>query len=145
MAGHSMRKLYLKYQIKIAVLHSDIIRLAAKNGWSVSVTASGDNSFFFDFQRRTAGDLPFCFTAELSGGLVGTLVDEIISFVDELDPERYAGEWLEASGPLTPARYFRAVDDMDEIRNQAWRLALDLSELAERQNKLLSPQWYLWN
>ena len=145
MAGHSVRKLYLKYQFKIAVLHSDIIRLAAKSGWSVSVTASGDNSFFFDFQRRTPGGLSFCLTAELSGGLVGTLVDEIISFVDELNPERYAGEWLEASGPLTPARYFRAVDDMDEIRTQAWLLAIDISELAERQNSLLSPPWYFWN
>lgn len=145
MAGHSMRKLYLKYQIKIAVLHSDIIRLAAKNGWSVSVTASGDNSFFFDFQRRTAGDLPFCFTAELSGGLVGTLVDEIISFVDELDPECYAGEWLEASGPLSPARYFRVIDYVDDIRTQAWFLALDILELADLQNKLLSPPLYFWN
>ncbi len=126
------------------MLHSDIIRLASKRGWSVSVTASGENSFFFDFQRRMPGGLSFCFTAELSG-FVGTLVDEIISFVDELDPERYAGEWLEASGPLTPARYFRAVDDMDEIRTQAWLLAIDISELAERQNRLLSPPWYFWN
>lgn len=145
MAGHGVRKLYLRIKIKKTVLHSDIIWLAAKNGWSVSVIASGENSFFFDFQRRTPSGLPSCFTAELSGGLVGTLVDEIISFVDELDPERYAGEWLEASGLLTPARYFRAVDDMDDIRTQAWLLAIDLSELAERQRCLLLPPWYFWN
>ena len=57
------------------MLHSDIIKIAVNNGWVVSVTASADGSYYFDFQRRTLGGLPFCFTAELSGGRVGTLVD----------------------------------------------------------------------
>lgn len=127
------------------LLHSDIIKVAIKQGWLVSITASGENTYYFDFQRRTLGGLPFCFAAELSGGLIGTLVDEIISFVDELDPERYAGEWLEASGQITPTRYFRAVADMDDIRTRAWLLACDLSELAEKQNLVLALPWYLWN
>lgn len=131
--------------MKKILLHSDIILIAVKQGWLVSVSASGEGSFFFDFQRRTLGGLPFCFTAELSGGLVGSLVDEIISFVDELDPERYAGEWLEASGQVTPTRYFRAVADMDDIRTRAWLLAIELSELSEKQNRLLALPWYLWN
>ncbi len=131
--------------MKNILLYGDIIKLAAKQGWLVSVTASGDDSFYFDFQRRTPGGLPFCFTAELSGGLVGTLVDEIITFVDELDPERYAGEWLEASGQVTPTRYLRAVADMDDIRTRAWLLAIELSELAGRQEQLLSLPWFLWN
>lgn len=71
MAGHSMRKLYLKYQIKSIKREERcytviLIRLAAKNGWSVSVTASGDNSFFFDFQRRTPGGLSFSLTERQS-------------------------------------------------------------------------------
>ena len=84
------------------MLHSDIIRIAVRNGWKVSITASADDSFYFDFQCRTPGGLPFCFTAELSGGHVGTLVDEIIAFVDALDPEHYAVEWLEAAGLVMP-------------------------------------------
>ena len=119
------------------MLHCDIIRIAARHGWLVSVTATGDGSYYFDFQRRTPGGLHFCFTAELSGGRVGTLLDEIISFVDALDPERYAGEWLEATGQPTPSQYFQAVADMDDVRTRAWLLAFDLSELAEWQSRLL--------
>ena len=127
------------------VLHSDIIRVAVKQGWLVSVSISEGNSFYFDFQRRTLGGLPFCFTAELSGGIVGTLVDEIISFVDELDPERYADEWSDASGQFSLTRYLQAVADMDDIRTRAWLLAVELSEIARRQDEVLSFQWFLWN
>lgn len=119
------------------MLHSDIIRIAVRNGWTVSITASADDSFYFDFQCRTPGGLPFWFTAELSGGHVGTLVDEIISFVDALDPERYAVEWLEAAGPVTLSRYFQAVADMDGMRARAWILAFNLSEEAEKERILL--------
>ena len=127
------------------VLHSDIIRIAVKQGWLVSVTMSEENSFYFDFQRRTPGGLPFCFTAELSEGIVGTLVNEIISFVDELDPERYADEWSDASGQFSLTRYLQAVADMDDIRTRAWILAVELSEIARRQNEVLTFQWFLWN
>ena len=131
--------------MRYPVLHSDIIRIAVKQGWLVSVSISEGNSFYFDFQRRTLGGLPFCFTAELSGGIVGTLVDEIISFVDELDPERYAVEWSDASGQFSPTRYLQAVADMDDIRTRAWILAVDLSELADKQSQLLDVPWYVWN
>lgn len=127
------------------LLNSDIIRIAVKQGWLVSVTISEDNTLYFDFQRRTLGGLPFCFTAELSEGLVGTLVDEIISFVDELDPGRYAAEWSEVSGLVSPTRYLQAVADMDDIRTRAWLLAVELSELAERQNLLVTLPWFHWN
>ena len=131
--------------MRYSVLHSDIIRIAVKQGWLVSVTISEENSFYFDFQRRTLGGLPCCFTAELSEGIVGTLVDEIISFVDELDPERYAVEWSDASGQFSPTRYLQAVADMDDIRTRAWILAVDLSELADKQSQLLDVPWYVWN
>ena len=131
--------------MRYSVLHSDIIRIAVKQGWFVSVTISEENSFYFDFQRRTLDGLPFCFTAELSEGIVGTLVDEIISFVDELDPERYAVEWSDASGQFSPTRYLQAVADMDDIRTRAWLLAVDLSELADKQERLIDLPWYVWN
>ena len=131
--------------MRYSVLHSDIIRIAVKQGWHVSVSISEGNSFYFDFQRRTLGGLPFCFTAELAGGIVGTLVDEILSFVDELDPERYAVEWSDASGQFSPTRYLQAVTDMDDIRIRAWLLAVELSELAEKHERLILLPWFHWN
>ena len=56
------------------MLHSDIIKIAVKNGWAVSVTASADGSYYFDFQRQTLGGLLFSFTAELCGGRVGSQI-----------------------------------------------------------------------
>lgn len=126
------------------MLHSDIIKIAVKNGWQVTITNS-DNGFFFDFHRRTLGGLPFSFTAELTDGLVGTLVDEIISFVDALDPERYACEWMESKGDVSPARYLKTVDDMDEMRTHAWLLAVELSTAAEKGKSLLDLPWYSLN
>lgn len=127
------------------MLHSDIIRIAVRNGWKVSITASAEDSYYFDFQRRTPSGLPFCFTAELSGGHVGTLVDEIISFVDALDPGRYAVEWLEAAGPVTPSRYFQVVADMDDMRIHAWLLAFDLLAEAGKERILLDLPRYRLN
>lgn len=127
------------------MLHSDIIKIAVKNGWAVSVTASADGSYYFDFQRRTLGGLLFSFTAELCGGRVGSLVDEIISFVDTLDPERYAAEWLESAEPLTPSCYCQAIADMDDMRTRAWLLAFDLSAEAEKERILFDLPWYRLN
>lgn len=123
----------------------DIIRIATRQGWLVSVTMSEGNSFYFNFKRRTLGGFSFCFTAELSRGSVGTLVDEIFSFVDELDPVRVAGEWSDASGQFSPTRFCQAVADMDEIRTQAFLLAIELAEAVENNNIFFNIPWYLWN
>lgn len=126
--------------------YSDIIRIAVKNGWRVSlVLKSDERTFSFDFRRRTLGGYPFCFTAELSENCPGTLVDEILSFVDELDPERVAGEWLEASGQFSPTRFCQAVADMDEIRTQTFLLAIELAEATENDNSFIYLPWYFWN
>ena len=122
----------------------NIIRIAARQGWLVSVTMSEENSFYFDFRRRTLGGFPFCFTAELSKNRPSTLVDEIFSFVDELDPVRVAGEWLEASDQFSPTRFCQAVADMDEIRTQAFLLAIELAEAGEN-NIFFNIPWYVWN
>ena len=108
----------------------DIVKLAAKQGWSVTVNR-GKYGYSFDFRRRTLGGFQFCFTAELPENSPGTLVGEIFSFVDELDPVRVGGEWLEASGQLSPTRFCQAVADMDEIRMQAFLLAIELAEAVE--------------
>ena len=127
------------------MLYSDIVKIAVKNGWRVNVRMSDDNTLLFDFRRRTLGGYSFCFTAELSENRTGTLVDEIFSFVEELDPERVAGEWIEASGQFSPTRFCQAVADMDEIRTQAFLLAIELAETIEDNDYIICFLWYMWN
>jgi len=86
------------------MLHSDIIKIAVKNGWQVSITDSEDG-FFFDFHRRTLGGLQFSFTAELTDGLVGTLVDEITSFVDCARPRALMPVAVALKYPVTYPRH----------------------------------------
>jgi len=50
-----------------------IIRIAVGCGWQVSITACGENSFYFDFQRMTGNSLPFSFTAAMTGGRILSL------------------------------------------------------------------------
>ena len=115
------------------MIHSDIIRIAAGCGWQVSITACGDNSFYFDFQRMHQERSAVQFHAAMTGGRISSLVDEIVSFVDALDPERYACEWMENKGDVSPARYLKTIDGMDEMRTHAWLLAVELSTAAERK------------
>ena len=127
------------------MLHQNIINIAVSCGWQVSITPCGNGGCYIDFQRMTRNGLSFCFTATMAGGRISMLVDEIISFVDALDPERYACEWMETKGDVSPTRYLKAVDDMDEMRTLAWLLAIDLSTVAEKEALLLDFPWYYWN
>ncbi len=132
-------------QYSSLITHSKIVKIAVSCGWQVSITHCGDGGYYFDFQRMTRNGLSFCFTAMMTGGRISTLVDEIISFVDALDPEHYACEWMETKGNVSPARYLKAVDDMDEMRTLAWLLAIDLSMAAEKESMLPDFPWYCWN
>ena len=126
------------------MLIRDVIKIAGQYGWSVSICKT-KYGYSFDFKRRLLNGLPFCFTAEMEGNRPDTLVDEILSFVAEFDPEQCAGIWLEASGQLTPTRFFKAVAELDEIRSKAFLLAFDISELAEKEILPFDPPWYIWN
>lgn len=126
------------------MLIRDVIKIAGQYGWCVTVCKT-KYGYSFDFKRRLLDGLPFCFTAEMEGNRADTLAGEILSFVDEFDPEQCAGIWLEASGQLSPTRFFSAVAELDEIRSKAFLLAFDISEAAEKENLLFDPPWYVWN
>ena len=74
-----------------------IENIAAKNGWNVFVKELPDR-VSFDFQRKTLSGVSFCFTAEMKDGSMKYLVQEIVSFVDAIEPETCAVEWLIKSG-----------------------------------------------
>lgn len=115
-----------------------IIHIAAMNGWNVS-TRMGKGIRCFNFQRKTLGGVAFCFTAEMKNGKMENLVSEIMSFVDAINPEVCAWEWMIKSGATSPARYLQAVADMEDIRTKAWLLACDLSEATGK-----SPFTHYW-
>ncbi len=101
--------------------------IAAKYGWNVSIRRLGYVSQF-NFIRKTLSGVPFCLTVETDCEDGGRLVREIISFVDALDPERFAVEWLVKTGICSPRLFRQAVSDMEDIRQWAWLLAYDLGE-----------------
>ena len=104
-----------------------IYAVAAKNGWDVSVRFKGEY-LCFDFHRKTLSGVPFSFTAEITDDKTENLVSEIVSFVDAIEPEICAEEWMIKSGGLAASRYLQAVVDMEDIRTEAWLLACELSE-----------------
>ena len=114
--------------------NKNVFSIAALLGWTVSVKYV-DGSLFFDFHRKTLSGVPFSFTAEMKDRKLENLIKEIESFVDAIDPETCAGEWMIQSGAMAPSRYQQAVNDMDTIRTDAWllafagRLALEPMEL----------------
>lgn len=102
-----------------------IINVSAKYDWEVSFTRSED-SFQLHFRRTTLSGVPFCFSIEVKEGRSGEVYREIISFVDALDPERCAMDWMVKSGAVSPLLFDQAVADMEDIRSKAWLLAYDL-------------------
>ena len=108
--------------------NKNVFSIAALLGWTVSVKYV-DGSLFFDFHRKTLSGVPFSFTAEMKDRKLENLIKEIESFVDAIDPEICAGEWMIQSGAMAPSRYQQAVNDMDTIRTDAWLLACELREV----------------
>lgn len=109
------------------MMDDKIYAVVAKNGWGVSVRFKGEY-LCFDFHRETPSGVPFSFTAEITDDKTESLVSEIVSFVDAIEPEICAEEWMIKSGGLAASRYLQAVVDMEDIRTEAWLLACELSE-----------------
>lgn len=123
--------------------NKNVFSIAALLGWTVSVKCV-DGSLFFDFHRKTLSGVPFSFTAEMKDRKLENLIKEIESFVDAIDPEICAGEWMIQSGAMAPSRYQQAVNDMDTIRTDAWLLACELRE-ADGKSLLAGLPWNQWN
>ncbi|MCM1139065.1 MAG: hypothetical protein NC453_10900 [Muribaculum sp.] len=121
----------------------DILKIASRHGWQVSITTERDGSMLFNFHRKAISGVPFLFSAIAIDGKLPSLVAEIVSFVDALDPEAFADEWLKASRVQSSSRYLQAVTDIEDIRTQAWLLAFDLSECGSDGD--VSPDHFIWN
>ena len=111
------------------MVESKIYGIATKNGWRVSVSVR-NGIRCYEFQREPLSGVPFSFTAEVKDDKVSSLTNEIVSFVDAINPSICAKEWMIKSGAMDSSRYLQAVVDMEDIRNKAWLLACDLSELS---------------
>lgn len=109
------------------MMDDKIYAVAAKNGWDVSVRFKGEY-LCFGFHQKTLSGVPFSFTAEITDDKTESLVSEIVSFVNAIELEICAEEWMIKSGGLAASRYLQAVADMEDIRTEAWLLACELSE-----------------
>lgn len=109
------------------MIDDKIFAVAVKNGWDVSVGFKGEY-LCFDFHRETLNGISFSFTVEITDDKTESLVSEIVSFVDAIEPEICAEEWMIKSGELAASRYLQAVADMEDIHTEAWLLACELSE-----------------
>lgn len=115
------------------MLLQTIIDIAAKCGWSVTVSVIDVDCTAFDFRRRTRSGVPFCFCADMTGGNTATLLDDILSFIDAFQPPTFARQWCELSG-AGDSLEARALAEMDDMRTEAWLLAVELSEAIASRN-----------
>ena len=120
--------------------NKNVFSIAALLGWTVSVKYV-DGSLFFDFHRKTLSGVPFSFTAEMKDRKLENLIKEIESFVDAIDPETCAGEWMIQSGAMEPSEFLQAVADIEDVRLKARLLALELSAMNVRYNVLDTIPW----
>ena len=76
---------------------TNIFAIAIQLGWTTTPRYK-DGELYIDFHRKTLSGVPFSFTAKMGEGKIGNLVKEIESFVDAIDPEICAEEWMIKSG-----------------------------------------------
>ena len=120
--------------------NKNVFSIAALLGWTVSVKYV-DGSLFFDFHRKTLSGVPFSFTAEMKDRKLENLIKEIESFVDAIDPETCAGEWMIQSGAMEASEFLQAVADMEDVRLRARLLALELTAMNAKCNLLDTIPW----
>lgn len=125
------------------MLLQTIIDVAAKCGWSVTVSVIDADRTAFDFRRKPRSGIPFCFCADMTGGNPATLLDEILSFIDAFRPSTFARQWREQSG-AGKGLQARAAAEMDDMRTEAWLLAVELSDAIASPERR-TPPWHLWN
>lgn len=122
---------------------TNVFAIAIQLGWTTTPRYK-DGELYIDFHRKTLSGVPFSFTAKMGEGKIGNLVKEIESFVDAIDPEICAEEWMIKSGVIAPSRLQQAVSDMDAVRTDAWLLACMLAE-ADGQSVLAGLPESQWN
>ena len=122
---------------------TNVFATAIQLGWTAKPRYK-DGELYIDFHRKTLSGVPFSFTAKMGEGKIGNLVKEIESFVDAIDPEICAEEWMIKSGVIAPSRLQQAISDMDAIRTDAWLLACMLAE-ADGQSVLAGLPGSQWN
>jgi len=122
---------------------TNVFAIAIQLGWTAKPRYK-DGELYIDFHRKTLSGVPFSFTAKMGEGKIGNLIKEIESFVDAIDPEICAEEWMIKSGVVAPSRLRQAVSDMDAIRTDAWLLACMLAE-ADGQSVLAGLPGSQWN
>jgi len=122
---------------------TNVFAIAIQLGWTATPRYK-DGELYIDFHRKTLSRVPFSFTAKMGDGKIGNLVKEIESFVDAIDPEICAEEWMIKSGVIAPSRLQQAISDMDAIRTDAWLLACMLAE-ADGQSVLAGLPGSQWN
>lgn len=125
------------------MLLQTIIDIAANCGWSVTVSVIDTDCTAFDFRRKTRSGVPFCFCADMTGGNPASLLDEILSFIDAFHPTTFARQWCELSGAGRSLQA-RTAAEMDDMRTEAWLLAVELSDTIASPERHASP-WYRWN
>ncbi len=122
---------------------TNVFAIAIQLGWAATPRYK-DGELYIDFHRKTLSGVPFSFTVKMEEGKIGNLVKEIESFVDAIDPEICAEEWMIKSGVIAPSRLQQAVSDMDAVRTDAWLLACMLAE-ADGQSVLAGLPGSQWN
>ena len=121
---------------------NDIKRIAAESGWDAQRIFDTEQ-WYIDFRRTTPSGVPFCFGVEIDRDIESSIVDEILSFVDAINPAVCAEQWMISSGAVSPTRYRQAVADMEHIRSEAWLLACRYAKAANLTypSRLTSRQW----
>lgn len=111
---------------------SEIIAIAEANGWSVNTDETESGHIVFEFSKYTPAGQDFNFSAELTNGVLQTLVESIKEYYDRFDVDEEAYLWIGEDGhgkKGAPYHIKDIVQDMEAAEEMVYQLYKALNEI----------------
>lgn len=86
-------------------LEDVVISVAQKEGWAVTIERKAETDIFFEFEKFTPKGKDFIFSVDTRNNSLGLLIDNILEYYQNYDPDYEAYLWIGPDGHGKMARH----------------------------------------
>lgn len=106
-------------------LEDVVISVAQKQGWAVTIERKAETDTIFDFEKFTPKGQDFNFSVCTSNNSLGLLIDNILDYYQNYDPDYEAYLWIGPDGHGkngAPYHIADIVEDMEAAAEMVYQL-----------------------
>lgn len=102
-----------------------VISVAQKEGWAVTIERKAETDIFFEFEKFTPKGQDFIFSVDTRNNSLGLLIDNILEYYQNYDPDYEAYLWIGPDGHGkngAPYHIADIVEDMEAAAEMVYQL-----------------------